>query len=136
MNKKLILILATLFTLVVPQVAHAGCQALGEQVDYRSTTKIFAFGGMYCTTNNGSHYQVRAYIQTNEGGSFHIATPAYSADYYNPGNLIYEAFYGYWTCVHFADNPGATQWRTKFVVENMVTHSIDPDYGEASSFRC
>jgi len=132
MTRKLIIlaVLAALFAL--PGVAQAGCQAYPAQPYYSTANgALYAIGTIGCSTNNGSHYQMRSYLQTNDGG-WHIlaGVPAYVNDFYSPPNgFTRDVLEGFWLCQSIA--PAATQVRQKLIVENMVSLQKDTEYSTA-----
>lgn len=126
----LLAVLAASFTaiLVAPAIASAGCQVQPGSVT--ATTSIQTYSYVSCTSNNGSHYQLRMYIQANSGG-WHSVSTGISWDIYNPPTNYLQRFNGGYGCAMFAQ--ADTQARNKSVLENMVTHTTDIGYGPAAN---
>jgi len=110
--------------------ASAGCQAIGGASSWRTDNSVNTNHGIECTSNNGSHYQVRMYMQANSGG-FHAVTPAISADVFSPPTNFRKLYSNFWSCGYLA--AADTQVRAKTVVENIATGSTDVAYGPATT---
>jgi hypothetical protein len=108
--------------------AYAGCTAAGQGNPTYVDGSMRIYGGIQCTTNNGSHYQARTYMQGNNGGWHIVAGPA-TKDYYSPGTNYFNVVPYYFSCSPLV--PQDSQVRSKIVVENMVTGSIDIGYSGA-----
>jgi len=133
MKRLLIAILAACaIPAAAPAVASAGCQATGGKPWYVSSeASIYDIATIYCTTNNGAHYQLRAYLQSNDGG-WHIlnGVAAQTRNYTNPPNNFYQDVQmGPWLCGSIAS--AATQVREKAIVENTDSGTKDTTYTEA-----
>jgi regulator of RNase E activity RraA len=90
---------------------------------------LYGFASVYCTSNNGSLYQTRVYMQSNDGGwhSINLCCPV-TKSYSNPPNNFLDEFIApFGPCAQLAAS--ATTVRVKQVLENMVTHSVDTSYG-------
>lgn len=133
MTRPRLLLLAILVALaagtVAAPAAQAGCLAAGSGNPTYVDGSMRIYGGIQCTSNNASSYQVRTYMQGDAGG-FHIVAGPYTRnvccppDGYGPSVLPY-----YFACS--ALTPQDTYVRSKIVVENMISHSIDVGYSGA-----
>ena len=85
MNRKLIILLAALATLVLAPAAHAGCLPDAKVVHFDSGNhEEVGHAGMYCTTGNGTSYRLVLYIQLNDGDGWYtsgVAPQAYMFSY-------------------------------------------------------
>lgn len=126
MRKYLFLLLAAvaMSMFVAPAVAQAGCQV--QPGPTAATTSVQTYSYVACTTGNGSHYQLRMYIQGNYNG-WHSVSTGIAFDIFSPVNNYRQRFNGGYGCAMFA--AGDTQARNKSVLENMVTHTTDIGYG-------
>lgn len=133
--KNVVRLLAIAIALAIPTIATpaalAGCQAAGSgnPVYVDGAMKIIA--GMQCTTNNGSHYQVRTYMQGDSSGSFSIKSGPQTKDYYSPCNGCTYLLSYYFPCS--ALTPQDIHVRSKIVVENMVSHTTDIGYSGSTT---
>jgi hypothetical protein len=133
-TRKLLILTCALAVLAFAPAAHAGCLASGGSTAFDSSKNSWiGHGAIQCTFNNGSDYELRIYLQTNETGSWSISTTSARTVYHKVGGLddgyqsnrIIE-----WPCSQAnAVSPPFTALRTKVVVENLNTGSIDVDYG-------
>jgi len=130
--RRVFTILAALAALAVPAVAapaaFAGCTAAGQGNPTYVDGSMRIFGGIQCTTNNGSHYQARTYMQGDAGGWHIVAGPA-TKDYYSPGTNYFNVVPYYFACSTLT--PQDVRVRSKIVVENIVTGTIDVGYSGA-----
>lgn len=126
--KRLITILVALGALAVPAVAQAGCLAAGQGNPTYVDGSMRIFGGIQCTTNNGSHYQARVYMQGDAGG-WHIVAGNASYDYFSPPNNYFNVRAYYFPCANLT--PQDVRVRSKIVVENMQTGSLNIGYSGA-----
>ncbi len=124
MNLRFPLALAAL--LIMPGVAQAGCTAAGQGNPTYVDGSMLIYGGIQCTTNNGSQYQARTYMQGDAGGTWHIVDGPATKNYYNPPNYYKSVSPYYFLCATLT--PQDIRVRSKIVVENMVTHTIDIGY--------
>ena len=128
MNRRIV-VLAAVAAFAFPAAAHAGCQVqAGAATPY--TTSVSTYSYVTCTTNNGAHYQLRMYLQTNDGG-WHTASSVITFDIYNPAANYSQRFNGNYPCSPFA--AAATQVRNKSVLENMATGTTDVAFGPAAT---
>lgn len=125
-----LLLVVLLALLAAPAAAQAGCLAEGGTTSV-APPNLSTFGKMNCTTNNGSHYQLRLYVQSNYGGTWHTVGPGATWDIYSPCNNCSYRRDMSTSCTYF-EGP-ATAVRSKAVVENIVAGSIDVDVGPVSS---
>lgn len=121
--------LACVVPLVGPGVAHAGCTAIaGASAFDPSRGAIASHHGISCTTSNGSHYQVREYLQADNGG-WHTTTPSITIDVYSPPDNYSKLYVAYWQCNSTYMPPAANYVRSKTVVENVASASTSVAYG-------
>lgn len=128
MKRLLVLILLALsLPAVAAPAAHAGCLAQGGAVQFFSGyTK--ANGYMNCTTNNGSSYEMRIYVQGSDGGAGYVSrTPAVRFTINSPANNTQYARVANFSCGYYSAID--TTLRTKVVVQNNATGSTDVDVG-------
>lgn len=127
-RRLLTLIVVSLGVLAVPAAANA-CQAEAGIVSV-SPPNVSTYGYLSCANGTSYHYQLRLYVQSNYGGSYHIVGPGATWDIYSPpaGNQRRNMST---SCTYY--EAAATATRAKAVVENMDTGSIDIDYGGVSS---
>lgn len=125
--RRILVLIVAVAAFAVPAVAHAGCLAAGQGNPTYVDGSMRIFGGIQCTTNNGSHYQARTYMQGDAGGWHIVAGPA-TKDYYSPGTGTFVSPY-YFPCSPLT--PQDVRVRSKIVVENMVTHTTDIGYSGA-----
>lgn len=123
MNLRIPLALAAL--LVIPGVAQAGCTAAGSGNPVYVDGSIRILAGIQCTTNNGSHYESRTYMQ-GDASAWHIVAGPSVKQWYSPANYFSRVDPYYFSCS--ALTPQDTYIRSKIVVENMVTHSLSIGY--------
>lgn len=132
--RKYYVLLSLLATLVIPSVAHAGCLAHADASPSYSPYRYLNSGGINCTSNNGVHYQLRLYLQaktaTGSFASVNLSNPTVVNFTNPPNNYIYTA-YQYIQCDPYLI--GKTQLRSKTVVENLDSGSVDTDLGASNN---
>lgn len=122
------LLVALIAVLAFPGIAQAGCTAAGSGNPVYVDGSMRILSGIQCTTNNGSHYQVRTYMQGDAGGWHSVSEPQ-THDYYNPGNYYTNVLPYYFPCSPLT--PQDVRVRSKIVVENIASGSIDIGYSGA-----
>lgn len=127
--RRFIQLAAIVAALLVPvSIAQAGCLAAGQGNPTYVDGSMRIFGGIQCTSNNGSHYQARTYMQGDAGG-WHIVTGPATKDYFSPPNNYFNVVPYYFSCNPLT--PQDAHVRSKIVVENVVSGSIDIGYSGA-----
>lgn len=121
----LILIVLACGSVAAPS-AQAGCLAKAGFQAYNSSGSTEAYAGIECTTNNGSSYTVRGYIQGNSGGwhSVNLNSP-FTYNVPSPGNGYNSSRLWFMQCSFFA--PADTLFRQKVTVHNNVANTTDTD---------
>lgn len=114
--------------------AFAGCTAVAGASSFDPARGAIAtHHGITCTTNNGSDYQLRMYMQADNGG-WHTTTPKVVKvpDYASPPDNYRDTTpVVYWQCNTTYVPTAANYVRSKSVIENMVTHTLSVLYGPA-----
>lgn len=121
--RMLVVLVALMGLLAVPAIAEAGCLAAGSGNPTYVDGSVRIFAGIQCTTNNGSHYQVRTYLQGDASGNFVNRSGPLTHDYFSPPNNYSNVLAYYFPCS--ALTPQDIHMRSAIVVENMVTHTTD-----------
>lgn len=105
-------------------VAQAGCLAVAGYPTYNSNGSIQSTAGIECTTNNGSSYTVRGYIQGDSGGwhSVNINAP-YTYNVPSPVNGYQSHRLWFMQCSFFT--PADDNFRSKVTVHNNVANTTD-----------
>lgn len=107
--------------LVLPSMAQAGCVAdPGRAPGYLESGFVFATTGVACSTGNGVVYQLRSYIQADNGGYWHSVTRAATHPVIRPGVWYARRWTDFWACGNVSIR--ALRWRVKAVLENAVTN--------------
>jgi hypothetical protein len=128
----LLAILAALAVIATPAVASAGCLAGAGFPTYNSAGGIESNSSISCSTNNGSHYTVRSYIQGNSGGwhSVNLNAP-YVRTFSSPSDGFSTSWRWFMQCTYFA--AADTMFRQKVTVTNDATGTKDEAYSGANS---
>lgn len=146
MMRKFLLVLAALaacasFQAVAAPLAHAGCVAQAGGTGYIYDTNRWpphydTAAAIACTSNNGTSYQMRVYLQNYQGGVWDTFLGPDVYNYSNGGNPMPTNYknvqHQTWVCTSMPTEFSFTQVRVKVVVENNATHSISNVYGPAA----
>lgn len=129
MRRLLVLVATTLAAFgVAPAIASAGCVAAGAGGPTYVDGSLLIYGGIQCTSGNGSHYQSRTYLQADNGG-WHAVYGPFTHDYFSPVDNYRKVYPQYVPCSSVPFQ--STYVRTKIVVENMVSGSTSTAYSGA-----
>lgn len=127
--RKFITLAATCAALLaLPAIAQAGCQTNAGSTQNPAPNAVTTSSGVNCTTNNGTHYTLRIYIQGNQNG-WHSVSTGVLFNIYNPPNYYAQTFHASYGCAMFA--AGDTQARNKSVLTNVASGTQDIDFGPA-----